>query len=63
MTPVGIKIFVLIMGFFYCVLNSEGLLRKVPLYSHTAIFSATMQYNAADLGYRYIAYCKILAII
>ena len=35
-TPVGTKIFVLIMdgGFFYCVLNSEGLLREVPLYFH-----------------------------
>jgi len=59
-TPVEAKIFVLIMGFFYCVLNSEGLLRKVPIYSNTAIFSAAMQYNAADLGYRYIAYRKIL---
>ena len=33
LTLVGTKIFVpmYIRGFFYCVLNSEGLLREVPL--------------------------------
>ena len=31
-TPVGTKNFVLIMEVFYCVLNSEGLLREVPPY-------------------------------
>jgi len=36
-TPVGTKIFVLIIKFFYCVLNSVGLLGEAPLYEHIYI--------------------------
>ena len=32
-------------------------------YFYIAIFSATIQYNTADLEYRYIAYCNILLYI
>ena len=32
-------------------------------YFYIAIFSAAIQYNTADLGYRYIAHCNILLYI
>ena len=32
-------------------------------YCYIAIFAAVIQYNMADLGYRYIAHCNILLYI
>ena len=32
-------------------------------YCYIAIFFATIQYNTADLGYRFIAHCNILLYI
>jgi len=36
--------------------------RDATVYWNIAIFSASIQYNTADLGYRYIVYYKYIAI-